>query len=257
MDDSIISNASAIVTGALTTAATFGFGVDTAAAALIAANAPIMQQIIHRSIHFLFNRNPTKIECARLGIAYDEAAKTIERNARAGKTIRTDGLFEDSSYRGYNRADEIVEASLRYAIDDPETIKARAFGRFIGNVPYCTSSGDSLIAICKNIQELSYLELCTICVFYGQPPKNFTKLEHAIRHDKQDAMEEADFYARILHLKSIGILMPAASFISSSAIGYVSLSKVGRTLHQLMEFQAVGTQDVSRERALFQQYASQ
>lgn len=255
MDKSTISNASAILTGALTTAATFGFGVDTTAAVFVGTNASILQQFIARGLESLFGRSLAKSECARLGIAYDEVRETIKRNLKSGKTIRQDGFLDESFNGNYSRANELVEATIKFAIDDSEFLKAQAYGRLLGNSLFCDFDRDSIKSLARTIKELSYRELCTIYSFYGKTPRNFTKLEYDIRHTKQDSTEEAEYFARILHLKTLGVLMPSATFISNSAIGYVFLSKMGRNLCEMMEFNPTETDTLQREVALFEQYA--
>lgn len=254
MNDSTISGASAILTGALTTAATFGFGVDSNAAILIATNSPIMQQLIHRGIHFLLGRTPTRLECARLGIAYNEAALTIKKNREKHLTERADGFFDESYNGNYSKANELIEAALRYTIEDPETIKAICYGRFIGNIPFCSLKQNELVALNKTIRELTYSELCVIHVFKDKGVNSFVALENVVR--KNGSTEEMDFYSIILHLKTLGILMPTGKFFSISFIGFVFLSKTGLEIFNLMELDRLDTKSTQHYANLFQHYAT-
>lgn len=254
MDESTISSASAILTGALTTAATFGFGVDANAAMLIAANSPIMQQLIYRGIHFLLGRAPTKLECARLGIAYNEAALTIKKNREHNLPERSDGFFSDSYNGNYSKANELIEAALRYTIEDPETIKSVCYGRFIGNIPFCSLKQNELVALNKTIRALTYSELCAIHVFKGKGVNSFVALEKAVRNN--GSTEEMDFYSIILHLKTLGILMPTGKFFSISFIGFVFLSKTGIEIFNLMELDRLDTKDTQHYENLFHQFAT-
>lgn len=254
MDDPTISNASAILTGALTTAATFGFGIDSAASALVAANSPIMYQLVNRGLHFLFGRNPTKVECARLGIAYNEAALIIKKNRDAGRTERNDGFFDECYNGKYSKANEIVEAALRYTTEDPETVKSICYGRFIGNIPFCSLSQNELVALNKTIRDLTYAELCMIKVFHDKGVCGFIALENAVRNGC--VAEEMDLYSSILHLKTLGILVPTGQFFSASFIGFVFLSKSGKDLFDLMELARLDPKDIQKYESLFQQFVS-
>ena len=252
MNDSTISSASAIITGALTTAAAFGFGIDSNAAAFIAANSPIMNHLFYRSIHFLFGKEPSKLECARLGIAYSEAALTIKKNQEQKRPVRSDDFFDDSYNGNYSKANELVEAALRYTTEDPETIKSICYGRFIGNIPFCSQKHNDLIAINKTIRELTYSELCVINVLRYKGRCTFFALENAVRNSTStDAMS---FYSIILHLKTMGILVPTGQFFSASLIGYVFMSQSGTDIYDLMELDRLCPKDTQQYESLFNQY---
>lgn len=253
MDESTISNASAILTGALTTAVSFGVGVDPHAGVFISANSPIIHQLIYRGIHFLFGRTPTQMECARLGIAYNEAANTIKSNILAGKKERNDGFFEESYNGNYSKANEIIEAALRYTTEDPETIKSICYGRFIGNIPYCNLSQLELVALSKTIRDLTVAELCIIAVLHNKGVCNFFSLENVVRSNC--ATEEMVFYSSILHLKTLGVLVPTGQFFSASFIGFVFLSKAGNELYDLMELNRLEVKEVQKYESLYHRFA--
>ena len=254
MDESTSSNISAIITSLISTAAACGAIPDPVSATLISSSSAIIDRLINKSLLAVFNRNGTKRDCERLGVAYNVAAQTVEKNRKAGKSERTDDFF-DARHGHFNRAEDLVAASLRYCIDDPESIKSVCYGRFIGNIPFCNYSHRTMIAMNKTISELTYDELCLIAAIYGCPHFHLDALETFLRSEGFIEIEVREFYVRILHLKTMGILAQTRYFHSESAIGEIYLSEMGHGLYSLMELNLLEPSDIAHHQSMISRFA--
>lgn len=253
MKESTSLDISAVLTSLISAAVASGVIADPVASMYLQSSSPIINRMISKAILRVFNGNRSKKECDRLGVAYYVAAETIKKNVEAGNIERTDAFF-DEGYGQFNRADDLVEAALKYCVDDAESIKSVCYGRFIGNIPYSNLSHRSLIALNKTINQLTYDELCLISAFNNRLPTKFDTLEQMLRSGMNPVLESREFYVRILHLKSLGILAQTPYFNSGSAIGAVYLSEMGCSLFALMELNLLESKDVNYHASLISRY---
>lgn len=253
MKESTSLDLSAVLTSLFSAAVASGVIADPVASMYLQSSAPVIGRLINKAILRVFNGSRSKKECERLGVAYYVAAETIKKNLEVGSIERTDNFY-DESYGRFNRADDLIEAALRYCMDDAESIKSVCYGRFIGNIPYSNLSHRSLIALNKTINQLTYDELCLISAFNNRRAVKFDNLEQTLRTGSSQDMEAREFYVRILHLKSLGILAQTPYFHSGSAIGAVYLSEMGLSLFNLMELNLLDPNDVYYHASLINRF---
>lgn len=231
------SDFSAIVISWLNLASYFNFPVVSPVISII---SPVLQRIIEKGFS-IFDRDSTaKIECARLGIAYQSACERINLNIKSGKQVRDDGFIDALNSSKYTDADEIIESILRNTIQDAESWKANVYGRFLGNMLFHEHlTKATLSQYCKIISELSKADIELLHVLNDNKKHCFLPLENSMRNSPDN--DSSILFHSLLHLKSLGLLVQFPPFYLGAVIDTIKCSLYGQQIDQILSLETTST----------------
>lgn len=236
MKEEYIEDVSAIITSGLSLAVGLGFNVSQEAATILGSCAPIVQRSISRVLTVFNGKSYSRIEGARLGICYDSIVESIRRNEAANHR-RNEAFF--SQEFSYGKIDEVAEAVLRAAMDDSQNIKARLYGRLLGNALYQTKYDESsLFLLLRIAKQLSFDELCLLAVLNDLPTRNYEALARV--DDKR-----AEILVNMLNLKGLGLVKRMPPFLLGATLDNLQVSAMGKDLYSLMDLQELDSNEVS------------
>lgn len=200
---------------------------------IISAVNPLLQRVIERGFA-LFSRDTTAtVECARLGIAYEMAVKTINNHVAKGDLLRDDGFFDALNGSLYTKADEIIEACLKNVVNDAETQKSEVYGKFLGSVPFLEGySVSQLISLNSILRQLTIEDIENLRLFIDKEPHDFSDLETQVKIG--GSAVDAHKFASLLHLKNVGLIARSASFKLGMDLENEKITVIGKELLEII-----------------------
>lgn len=228
------SDFSAIVISWLNLASYFNFPAISPVVSII---SPVLQRIIEKGFS-IFDRDSTaKIECARLGIAYQSACERINMNIKSGKQIRDDGFIDALNSSKYTSADEIIEAILRNTIHDAESWKSNIYGRFLGNMLFMEHLPKEILTQhCRTVSQLSKDDIELLHILNDNKKHNFISFEDSIRNNPDN--DSSHYFYSLLHLKSLGLLIQYQPFPLGYSIGIIKCSLSGQQIDEILSLES-------------------
>lgn len=187
------------------------------------------------------------MESIRLGICYSEIAATVKQNQEKGLNVIMPNLQD--SQKEYSKAEEVIEAVFKAAINDAQTIKSKLYGTLIGNLAYQSRYDDTqAYLLLKTVQQLSYYELCLIVALTKLPPKNYYLVEQNAH--LTNSSEIAELYMALMHIKSLGLFRGVAPYTLGRNLDNLEFSFVGKDLCRLLELEKLERSDLDKIESL-------
>lgn len=187
--------------------------------------SPLLQRIFGRAFLMVAKGNVSEVGRARLGVTYMKVAQ--EYNSRGGKIDDINSLFfppVETSF--YTKADEIYESTLWNVVFDSESEKSIIYGRFLARIPFLEHPDFSrLVELGSILKQLTCDEIHLLRSLGDKAVHNFSFLELSVHQG--DSMDKAYQYGRLLHLKSLGLLIQQAPFVSGTSLGNVKITLLG------------------------------
>lgn len=216
---------SAIVLSCLNLAAALGFpGVGP----FIAIASPLLQRIFARVFLMVVRSNVSDISRARLGIAYQKTAE--EYNMRSnGDCHHNNNFFPSVDSPAYTKADEVIESTLWSIVYDAETEKSIIYGQFLGRIPFLEHLDFSqLFELLAIIRQLTHEEIKLLRTLGDYEIHDYSALEARIQNGA--SADDAYQFGRLLHLKSLGLIIQQPRFYVGSSLGRVRVTSLGGDL---------------------------
>lgn len=193
----------------------------------------------------------TPRECSRMTDGINGMSDTLLESGKHGK-IRHDSLFETNS-EGFCDGDDIFEQMINHIKQDSERKKAYFCGNFIGSIPYADDLNYSnLMQYSRTISQLSYSELCLICIFYIHYKNcgaSFSKAEKQVANYGDPARSQ--LLAEVLHLRNLGVLLNFPPYNVGDNIGSVGITNYGIRLYELMRLNILDNNDITKTWEVF------
>lgn len=250
MDEETRSNVSALVTTGVSLAIGLGFDLSPDTVTTLSSFAPVLDRCVNRVLGLFSRKSFSEIECARLGICYSEAVSIVKKNLSTGKEIVMKDVLNEGGK--INKADEVLEAIFKGAINDSQTIKSKLYGRLIGNFPFQNQYDSSrLYLMLKVAMDLSYDELCLLSVLQHQPATCYYPLEEGANHGSPDA---AELFSYLMHFKVYGLLLSVAPFYQGRNLDSYVLSFLCRDLCLFLQLDDLNIEDRNRIRRKLQTF---
>lgn len=191
------------------------------------------------------------MESIRLGICYSEIATTVKRNQEKGLDVIMPNLQDGQ--KEYSRAEEVIEAVFKAAINDAQTVKSKLYGTLIGNLAYQSRYDDTqAFLLLKTAEQLSYYELCLIAVLSKYRAKNFSKIEQKA-YESEDS-DITELFIAMVHIQNLGLFKRVRPFSLGLIIENLELSFVGRDLCHLLELETLEKADQDKIENLLIKY---
>nr|DAK18087.1 MAG TPA: hypothetical protein [Caudoviricetes sp.] len=206
-----------------------------------AAVQPLLTKAFDVIIPDIFHKNLTKREVERLGISYKAAVSKINENAQRGIRLRDDNLFLRSG-TNYSKADDIIEAIFKNAIDDTEQKKTEFYGYFFGNLAFCPEVDYSnAMHLQRTISQLSYTHLCLIKYIYINTSLPAYGWKNKINRNTD--MKGMEIYHAVKDLVRLDITIATGSVTLGEEIGNIELSCIGKALYKIMDLDKICNED--------------
>lgn len=190
---------------------------------------PLLQRIFGRAFLMVARGNLSEVGRARLGVTYLRVAK--EYNSREGGVSVINRLFLPSLETAlYTKADEIIESTLWNVVNDSESEKSKIYGQFLGRIPFLEQPPDysRLIELISILKQLTCDEIILLRLLGDKEVHNFSSLELSVHQGS--SLENAYQYGRLLHLRSLGLLIQQAPFVLGTSLGNVRITSLGADL---------------------------
>lgn len=204
--------------------------------------SPLLSKAFNAIGDDLLKKNLTQKEMNILGISYAYAIKTIKENKDKGLAFRTDNLFVEGVDEN-SKVEDILESTLKNAINDYEDEKSKFYGYFIGNLPFASEIGYSYsFTIQRIIKNLSYKELCIIRYFKNN---GILKLQNfdSFNNDGQNIEKnELAFYFK--DLLSLGVIHKAKPMSMQYELDNMKLSPLGDNIYTLLNLQEIDRKEI-------------
>ena len=240
MKDSKNEEYSALISTAISLATNFGFSLPIDAQKFLASCAPVINQCINRVLRLFEKKTFAKIESARLGICYAQMAATVKQNLEAGHELSFPDLAPSEG--AHTKADEIIEAIFKAAIDDSQTVKSLLYGHLMGNIPFQSQyDASASYLLLKTAMQLTYDELCMLAVLDKLSEKNYYNLEQEA--GKGDAIA-SELFAYMLHINNLGLLKRVPAYTNGRSLDNHQISSLGHDLCRFLELKWLGVDDV-------------
>ena len=247
MKDATRSDISALVTTIVSLAATSGLQLPSDALSILSSCAPLLDRSINRVLGLFEKKSFARMESMRLGVCYSEIAATVKRNQEKGLNVIMPDL--QNSQNEYSKAEEVIEAVFKAAINDAQTVKSKLYGTLIGNLAYQSRYDDTqAYLLLKTVQQLSYYELCLIVALTKLPPKNYFLVEQNAH--LSNSSEIAELYMALMHIKSLGLFKGVEPYTLGRNLDNLEFSFVGKDLCRLLELEKLERSDLDKIESL-------
>lgn len=242
MKDSKRDGYSALLSTAISLATNFGLNLPVDAQKLLASSAPVINQCINRVLRLFEKKSFAEIESARLGLCYAQMAATVKQNLEAGHELSFPDLA--LSEGTHTKADEIIEAIFKAAIDDSQTVKSLLYGHLMGNIPFQSQyDASASYLLLKTAMQLTYDELCLLAVMDKLSEKNYYNLEQ--KAGEGDAIA-SELFAYMLHINNLGLLKRVPAYTNGRSLDNHQISSLGHDLCSFLELKWLGINEVKR-----------
>lgn len=232
----------AAITSGLSAAANFGFNLSPETLSLLNSCTPLLQLSFERVLELFCKKDLVNVELARFSISTSEALKTIKSNEQHGMVLNKVFLSER-----YSKTDEILEATMRAAINDAQNIKSLFYGRLIGNVLFQNKYDESSIfALLRVAAQLSYDELCLLYIIDREPGHQYEQL---IKKAERD-INAQEFAQYLLHFKGLGLVTRIPPFFLGATLDSLKISALGHDLVSLLGLDSLDHDDCDAMRNL-------
>lgn len=234
----------AVLTGGATIAAQYGFDENQDIVAILEASAPVIQMALKKVLTLLGRRDLVEIERARLSISTSALLRTIKRNEDKQMAFNEKFVSEDNL-----KMEEIIEAAIKAAVNDCQSIKSIYYGNMIGNALFQEKYNESsFYVLFKVVDELSFDEISFLKVIQGQ---SFIKCEKLVTVSNAD-INAQEFMLYLLHFKVLGLVYSVPPFSLGATLGNLCISSLGNDLLKLLDFD-VSDDDIKSMEKLFLQ----
>lgn len=190
--------------------------------------SPLLQRIFGRAFLMVAKGNVSEVGRARLGVTYMTVAK--EYNSRECKVEEINSLFLPSVEPSfYTKADEIIESTLWSVVFDSESEKSVVYGQFLSRIPFLERPDFTrLVELGSILKQLTFEEIHLLQSLGDKTVHNYSSLELSVHQGT--SMDNAYQYGRLLHLKSLGLLIQQAPFVVGTSLGNVKITSLGTDL---------------------------
>ena len=244
MDEYNRSDVSALLTSAIMIAANFGINLDPEQLRFFSTCAPVLNRCINRVLGLFEPKSLSKIECARLGICYASMVESVRKNLDNNCRIILPEFTQPNET--FSKAEEIVEAIFKSAVDDSQTIKSKLYGSLLGNIPFQNRYDSSKSYLLLNtVMQLSYDELCLLSVLKDIPATNYTPIELS---SNSSVIEATTLFAELIHIKNLGLLKSVRPYTVGCSLGNLQISSLGQDLCNLLNLSLLGIEDIDLKR---------
>jgi hypothetical protein len=177
-----------------------------------------------------------------LGISYAYAINTIKENKDKGLAFRTDNLFIEGVDEN-SKVEDILESTLKNAINDYEDEKSKFYGYFIGNLPFASEIGYSYsFTIQRIIKNLSYKELCIIRYFKNNGILKLQNFDSFKNDGLNIEKNEMAFYFK--NLLSLGVIHKSPPMTMHFELDNMKLSPLGNNIYTLLNLQEIDRKEI-------------
>lgn len=213
-----------------------------------AAVQPMLTRAFDVIIPDILNKNVTKREAERLGISYKSAIDVINENVDRGLPLRDDDLFIRSDNH-YSKADDILETLLKNSMDDTENKKAKYYGFFFGNLPFCPEVNyRHVFLIHRIIPQLTYSHLCLIRIINERDKLSTDNWENKINGSA--GINEILIYHQTKEILQADILIKTPPYTLGSELGNLKLSSLGDAIYKLLKLGEISDDDLKDTRQI-------
>ena len=250
MKDSSRSDISALITTGLSLATNYVAGVSADIESFLAASSPVIYQRVYRVLGLFDKKSFAKIECARLGICYSQMAATVKSYLDKGHKISLPELTQ--SGEEYSKADEIIEAIFKAAIDDSQTVKSIMYGHLMGNIPFQSKyDASASYLLLKTAMQLTYDELCLLAVIDSLPGKSYFGIEQKAWQGDTKASE---LFSYVVHINNLGLLKRLPAYYSGRMLDNHQISTFGQDFCDLLELKWLTMNDTKNMKMILSPY---
>ena len=203
---------------------------------------PLLSKAFNAIGDDLLKKNLTQKEMNILGISYAYAIKTIKENKDKGLAFRTDNLFVEGVDEN-SKVEDILESTLKNAINDYEDEKSKFYGYFIGNLPFASEIGYSYsFTIQRIIKNLSYKELCIIRYFKNNGILKLQNFDSFKNDGLNIEKNEMAFYFK--NLLSLGVIHKSLPMTMHFELDNMKLSPLGNNIYTLLNLQEIDRKEI-------------
>lgn len=207
---------------------------------------PILTKAFDVIIPDIFKKHVTKREAERLGISYKSAIDVINENVDRGFPLRDDDLFIRSDNH-YSKADDILEVLFRSSMDDTEDKKAKYYGYFFGNLPFCPEVNyRQAFLIHKIIPQLTYSHLCLIKLVHERGKLATGKWKDKVNNEAE--VNTILIYHQTKELLQTDILTQVPPYNLGNELGNLKLSSLGNAIFKLLKIKEIQEEDLIETR---------
>lgn len=203
---------------------------------------PLLSKAFNAIGDDLLKKNLTQKEMKILGISYAYAINTIKENKDKGLAFRTDNLFIEGVDEN-SKVEDILESTLKNAINDYEDEKSKFYGYFIGNLPFASEIGYSYsFTIQRIIKNLSYKELCIIRYFKNNGILKLQNFDSFKNDGLNIEKNEMAFYFK--NLLSLGVIHKSPPMTMHFELDNMKLSPLGNNIYTLLNLQEIDRKEI-------------
>ena len=203
---------------------------------------PLLSKAFNAIGDDLLKKNLTQKEMKILGISYAYAINTIKDNKDKGLAFRTDNLFIEGVDEN-SKVEDILESTLKNAINDYEDEKSKFYGYFIGNLPFASEIGYSYsFTIQRIIKNLSYKELCIIRYFKNNGILKLQNFDSFKNDGLNIEKNEMAFYYK--NLLSLGVIHKSPPMTMHFELDNMKLSPLGNNIYTLLNLQEIDRKEI-------------
>ena len=135
---------------------------------------------VNNRLHSLVNRFSSQKQVKRITRVTECALDGIRYRLENGEKLRNDGFFDKTVDR--SDADEVFEAALLKARDEPQEKKIPYIGRLFENGCFDSSIDSSTLHfLCKESENLTYQQLCIIKIANEKNEKEYSLRKTSLR----------------------------------------------------------------------------
>ena len=139
--------------------------------------------------------------------------------------------------------EDILESTLKNAINDYEDEKSKFYGYFIGNLPFASEIGYSYsFTIQRIIKNLSYKELCIIRYFKNNGILKLQNFDSFKNDGLNIEKNEMAFYFK--NLLSLGVIHKSPPMTMHFELDNMKLSPLGDNIYTLLNLQEIDRKEI-------------
>lgn len=241
MDNKTFSTCGAVLTSALTLCSVMDPRLPREIPLFISSVSPMIQDCFTNVLSSLLSvKTYTKLECARLGVAYTTAVNGINKKIKLGANVRAGDMFKGGIM---SKASELVESIMKNAIDDTDILKSICYGRLLQNIPIDNGCSDSALAeLSRIVRQISYKELCVIRVFSTLDHFDSDNIDVYMRNNQD--VDANIMVSNLIHLKSLGVFITIPQYKMGAMVGNIKLSSVGEFIFKMLELENIPERDL-------------
>lgn len=203
---------------------------------------PLLSKAFNAIGDDLLKKNLTQKEMKILGISYVYAINTIKENKDKGIPFRTDNLFIEGIDEN-SKVEDILESTLKNALNDYEDEKSKFYGYFIGNLPFASEIDYSYsFTIQRIIRNISYKELCIIRYFKDNGTLKLQNFDSFNNDGQNIEKNELAFYFK--DLLSLGVIHKAKPMNVQYELDNMKLSPLGDNICKLLNLQEIDRKEI-------------